>query len=165
MRGVRINADATFLDLRDVVARACEYGDSQLTCFYVVPEGKRLRVQIALTEMPLGETDDDSYVMERTALRDFLTYKGQKFTYVFDTFNDRKLTLEVMEIEPKAALKRPRIVKSEGTAPEELPIVSDGAAAGSSAVGGDLYGGSEFDDYEGLDEGDIDPDSYTIKDL
>lgn len=158
VREVRIDADASFLALRDVVAQACEYENSQLTCFYVTPEGSASRVQIALNEMPLGENEDDAYIMEQTTLRDFLTYKGQQFSYVFDTFNERKLHLKVVEMEPKACLKRPKITRAEGRAPQELLVLgSSGAVAeGSNLVVDDDFG------IEGFDQEDIDFGGFGI---
>ncbi|MBO5134315.1 MAG: hypothetical protein IKB97_06800 [Bacteroidaceae bacterium] len=171
LREIKIDSDATFLDLNKIILESCGYPDDQMTSFYICDEEWKRKEQITREDMGTGEADEDIYVMEETVLSDFIEDEDQKMEFVFDPFSERVFYLDVREIIPGENLKTPQIVRVKGDAPAQIldldysiPTVS---AVGASALDedevGEFYGNDSFDneefDIEGFEISD--GDSYN----
>ena len=171
LREIKIDSDATFLDLNKVILESCGYPDDQMTSFYIGDEEWRRKEQITREDMDTDETDKDIYVMEETALSDFIEDEDQKMEFVFDPFSDRVFFLDVREFIPGEHLKVPQIVRAKGDAPAQILELDysmpAAAVVGASALDedevGEFYGNDSFDnedfDYEGFEISD--GDSYN----
>lgn len=162
-RTVRIDSEATFLDLNRLVLEACGYGDDQMTSFYVCNDEWERGAQITRQDMGSGSPDEDLYTMEGTPLADFIEDEGQKLEYVFDPFNERSFFLQVKECEPSAHLAAGEITSVRGKAPRQIADLDfslPAAGTAAAATGGDeeIFGGEGFDpeeiDLEGFEVGD-----------
>lgn len=169
LREIKIDRDATFLDLNKVILKSCGYPDDQMTSFYICDEEWERGQQITREDMGAGDVDEDIYVMENTSLSEFIEDEDQHLEFVFDPFADRCFFLDVKEMIPGQNLDEPEIVRSVGDAPQQIndmdldiaPLkVKKGAAASSD---------DDFDDDLGFgaaayNDDEIDFDGFEISD-
>ncbi len=165
-REITIDSDCTFLDLNNAILESCGYDDSQITTFYTCSDSWEHEQQIVREDMGTSPEDQDVYIMAETILGDIIEDEGQKLIFTFDPINDRVFYLEMSEIVTGQSLDRAECTKSRGQAPQQL---SDFDLDFSNlAPGGKNNGGSsldlDFDNTEGFNEDEYDPDSYTVED-
>lgn len=163
LREIRVDSEATFLDLNKVILQSCGYPDDQMTSFHICNNEWERGQQITREDMGTGDADEDIYVMEKTPLTDFIEDEGQKMEFVFDPFSERSFFLEVKELIPGEHLSAPEILRKRGEAPiqiqdMDLSMPAAGAVAASMLAEdevGDFYGDSAFDsedfDVEGFE--------------
>lgn len=121
LRELRIDSDATFLDLNRIILEACQYPDDQMTSFYICDEEWERGQQITREDMSdNGHVDEDLYCMAETALSDFIEDEGQRLEFVFDPFSDRVFYLEVKEIIPGEHLPAPEVIRAAGNPPQQI---------------------------------------------
>jgi hypothetical protein len=118
MREIKIEADATFLELHKLILSSCGYNDEQLTSFTICENGWEKAQEITLQEMDT-DADVDSYIMEDTRLEDFLTDEKQHLLYTFDPLADRCFFMELSEIITGKTLTKGKVSRSMGEAPEQ----------------------------------------------
>lgn len=158
LREIKIDGDATFLDLNKAILNSCGYPDDQMTSFFLCDEEWEHREQITREDMGAGDVDEDIFVMEESHLRDFIEDEGQKLEYVFDPFSERVFYLNVKEIIPGESLADPLVSRSQGEPPVQLadmdasPVVTSQKSAGSldedeisAFYGNDDFESDEFD--------------------
>ncbi len=170
LRELRIDSDATFLDLNRIILEACQYPDDQMTSFYICDEEWERGQQITREDMSdNGHVDEDLYCMAETVLSDFIEDEGQRLEFVFDPFSDRVFYLEVKEFIPGEHLASPEVIRAAGNPPQQIQQL-DFSAPATPAVGGkgavpadDLDGENFFGD-ENFDSEDFDPDGFEIRD-
>ena len=159
VREIKIDSDATFLDLNQAILKACGYPDDQMTSFYVCDEEWERREQITREDVAEpGHEDEDLFVMASTPLSDFIEEEEQKLEFVFDPFSERVFFLDVKELIPGEHLKEAVISRSVGDAPAQIldMDLSDPVALGkggsifSEEEEGEFYGDGAFDN-EDLD--------------
>ncbi len=166
-REIKIDSDASFLDLSNTILKVCHYPDDQMTSFYVCNEEWERGVQITREDMSDPDCgEDDPYSMSGTALSDFIDDKGQRFEYVFDPFSERSFYLQVKEVLPGEHLKVAERGRSQGEPPVQLqeleadPIpkaVAKGKGGEEAPENDDIfYGDSDFDSE------DFDTDGFEI---
>ena len=63
VREVKIDSDATFLDLNAIILASCKFPDDQMTSFYVCNEEWERGEQITREDMGTGDSDEDIFVM------------------------------------------------------------------------------------------------------
>jgi hypothetical protein len=97
MREVQIDADATFLDFHKAIISTCGYSDDQITSFTICENGWEKGQEITLEDMGKS-ADEDSYIMAKTRLSDFLEDEKQHLLYTFDPLADRVFFIELSEI-------------------------------------------------------------------
>lgn len=147
VREIKIDSEASFLELHKAILKACNYPDDQLTSFYVCDEEWRRKEQITREDMGVGESDQDIFVMEETPLSDYVEDEGQHFEYVFDPFSDRSFFLDVVEEIPGERLSEPVVVRSKGKAPKQIK-----ALEGDILSGVDTKKGLSLPTYEEEDD-------------
>ena len=153
-RVITINADATFLDLHNAILDSVGYSKDQPTSFFLCDEDWNKLTEITLIEMDTT-SEEDSYVMEKTVLRDGLEEEGQKFIYIFEYLTERAFFMELYEIIPGKDQAKAECIKATGNPPAQFSSIDDVAQSLnlSSDLGldEDFYGDKDFDPDE-LDE-------------
>lgn len=169
-REIKIDADATFMDLYSTLIESIGYSDKEMASFFLCDDKWHKKQEITLIEMDT-DSDVDSLVMEDCILSDFLEDEKQKLMFVFDYITQRALYIELSEIFPGKNLKKPFCSISEGEAPpqiveqDEVKQVAVGIDLGESFYGDEGYDIDELDaeGFEGLDNLEIpssDSDSF-----
>lgn len=158
-REISIDADATFLDLRNAICDSVNYDKNQMCSFFLCDDNWEKGREITLEDMGT-DSDQDVYLMEETILSDYVD-DGQKLIFVFDYMTDRCFFLEMKKSVAGKNLKDPICVAAMGVAPVQTMDFNEfeaKTAAASAAVdldedfyGSDEYSADEFD-AEGFDE-------------
>lgn len=167
MREIKIDSDATFLDFHKAILKSCGYSDDQITSFTICENGWEKCQEITLEDMSTS-SDEDSYVMAKTRISDFVEEEKQHLLYTFDPLGDRVFFIELSEIIMGKSLKEPKVSRQLGNPPaqqldfDELfarnPIQTDTSAG--IMDDDDMFGDGISDediDMEGLDISDGDP--------
>ncbi|MDL2255630.1 plasmid pRiA4b ORF-3 family protein [Parabacteroides sp. OttesenSCG-928-K15] len=159
-REIRIDAEATFLDLHDILLDSVGYDRDQITSFFICDDDWSKKIEITRVEMDTS-SEVDSYIMEDTRLEELLEDEHQKLLFVFDYFTERAFFMELREIIPGQDLSEAVVSKSVGIAPPQqmtFDEVETKMVATATTVGEEFYGDSEYDmdelegaGFEGLD--------------
>lgn len=120
VRELKIDSDATFLDLNQAILESCGYPDDQMTSFYLCDEEWERGLQITREDMGVGSADEDIYVMEETKLSELIEDEEQHLEFVFDPFEERSFFIDVKEIIPGETLKHYAIIRAKGEAPQQI---------------------------------------------
>lgn len=171
LREIKIDSDATFLDLNKAILESCGYPDDQMTSFYICDEEWERGQQITRENMGISSADEDIYVMDETKLSEFIEDEEQHLEFVFDPFSDRCFFLDVKELIPGETLAHFAITRAKGEAPrqiEDFGIDITPAKTKKNQVAADddvafdddaaLFGGANFNDDE------IDLEGFEISD-
>lgn len=157
-REIRIDADDTFLDLRNAICDAVGYDKNQMNSFFLCEDGWEKGREITLEDMGL-DSSEESYIMDECILSDFIEDEGQRLIFVFDYLTDRAFFMEMKKSEPGKHLHEPFCSISMGKAPDqfmeldEFESKNDGKAAKSSIgatddMDEDFYGSDDYNDDE-----------------
>ena len=92
-REIKIDSEATFLELHDAILDSVNYTKDQMTSFFICDEDWSKRTEITRVEMDTT-SDEDNYVMEDTHLDELLEDEHQKLLFVFDYMTDRAFFME-----------------------------------------------------------------------
>ena len=158
-REIKIDADATFMDLYNTLIESIGYSEKEMASFFLSDDKWRKKQEITLIEMDT-DSDVDSLVMEDCILSDFLEDEKQKLMFVFDYITHRALYIELSEIIPGKNLKKPFCSISVGEAPAQI-IEQDEVKLDAVTIdlGESFYGDERFDldeldseGFEGLDD-------------
>lgn len=159
-REITIDSEATFFDLHNAILDSVGYSKDQIVSFFICSDDWTKLTEITLIEMDTN-SDEDSYVMEKTRLSEGLEDEGQKLMYVFDYLTERAFYMELREIVPGKSQDKAVCTKSTGLPPEQILAIDDVdpallAVTTISAGGGDekFYGDEDFD----MDE--LDPEGF-----
>ena len=130
-REIKIDSEATFLDLYNAIMDSVGYTKDQMCSFFIC---------------------DD----EDTRLEELLEDEHQKLLFVFDYMTERAFFMELREIIPGKDLDKAVCSKSIGEAPVQIMSFDEmDAKTGNTEIGEDFYGDSEYDidelDKEGFD--------------
>ncbi len=160
-REINIDADATFLDLRNAICDSVSYDKNQMSSFFLCDNNWEKGKEITLEDMG-SDSDEDYYLMEETYLSDFIEDEGQRLIFVFDYMTDRCFFLEMKKSTPGKNLKDPLCVAAMGNPPVQIMDIDEYEAKTSTNVAAvedldeDFYGSDEFSDDEfdaaGFDE-------------
>lgn len=168
-REIRIDADATFLDFYHVILNCTGFSNKEMASFFLCDNKWRKLQEITLVEMDTY-SDEDSYIMEKCILSDYLEDEKQKLMYVFDYLTERALYIELSEIIPGKNLDKAICSLSVGEAPKQLlnieEIKTDGVLldTGESFYGDENFDIDELDreGFEGLDDISVDTGESDI---
>lgn len=156
-----IDADATFLDLHNLILEGCGYVQGDNHRFYVCDENWRPESRILLADDGSVGSDEDLNLMCECHLGDYLEDEGQRMAYSFDPESPRKFLLEVSELIFGNPQKEPAISRMMGMPPmqslaedeiEDLPVPQNPEEEMDEA----------FLDDEGFDSSEIDIDGFDI---
>lgn len=117
-REIEIDADDTFLDLRNAICDAVQYDRSEMCSFFLCDDSWEKEKEITLEDMGT-DSDEDTYLMDECILSDYLDDEGQKLMFVFDYMTDRAFFLQLKKIITGKSLKDPVCTLSMGKAPDQ----------------------------------------------
>lgn len=173
-REITIDAASTFLQFHQAILESVGYTDDQPTFFYLCDDDSwQRRTVISLFDTET-ESDEDSYLMENTELRELIDDVDQRLIYVFnyiDGENDGLFYIQLKQIEAAKHLDKAQCTLKKGNPPSQM-ILDDEFVQPSGKTGAPLsilddddsfYGSDGFNDdeleEEGLNTDTIDPDS------
>lgn len=162
-REIKIDSEASFLDLHNAILDSVGYTKDQMCSFFICEDDWTKKTEITLVEMDTS-SEVDNYVMEDTRLEELLEDEHQKLMFVFDYMTERAFFMELREIVPGQDLDEPICSKSVGQAPAQMVSFDEFETKnGSSEIGEDFYGDSEYnldeldtEGFEGLGDGPMD---------
>lgn len=162
-REIKIDADATFLDLKNAICDSVGYDKNQMSSFFLCEDNWEKIREITMEDMG-SDSDQDVFLMDETIISDCIDDLGQRLIFTFDYLTDRSFFIELKEIITGKTLKDPLCTLSIGQAPaqnidlEEFENKIDAKAATVSLddydedfYGSDAYNDDEFD-AAGFDE-------------
>ena len=157
MREIKIDADASFLILRNAILDSVGYDKSQLSSFFICDNNWEKEQEITLEDMNT-DADKDFYLMDETPLTDFIEDEGQRLIFTFDYLTDRSFFIELKATEPGSHLMDPVVSRSEGNPPAEhtdlksFADITENAdkktAAPIDDMDEDFYGSTGYNDDE-----------------
>lgn len=151
-RDIQIDADASFLDLRNAIYDSVGYDKNQMCSFFICDSQWEKEREITLEDMGL-DASEDAYLMEDTILSDEIEDEGQRLMLTFDYLNDRSFYIEMKSAEPGKSLIEPLVASAMGHAPEQESVLelSEPAKTVTKAVedfDDDFYGSDSYNDDE-----------------
>ena len=105
-REIKIDAEATFLDLKNAICDAVGYDKNQMCSFFLCDRNWEKEKEITLEDMG-SDSDQDVWLMEDSVLSDFIDDEGQKMLFTFDYLTDRNFFIEMRELITGKNLKDP----------------------------------------------------------
>ncbi len=161
-RELRINADATFLQLNDFLLASLGYDNHELTTFHLCDEEWHKEREITLLDMSFDESNP-SLVMSEYKLSDLLEEEGEHLFFVFDMLAERGLFMELAELDEESEELVPRISFSQGDAPVQM-IDLESASNRLSTLEEDNFDMSFDDDFVSDDFDASELDDYGVYD-
>lgn len=160
---IQIDADDTFLSLRNTILDAVGYSKDQMDSFLLCDEDWQKEKEVTLADMG-SESDEDIWLMEDTQLSELIEDEGQRLMFVFDYLTNRAFFMEMKELVPSKHLADPLCSRKEGIPPKQNVNIDEfdekinkAASTGTfEDMGEDFYGSDEFNadefDQEGFDD-------------
>lgn len=154
-RTLEIDASASFLTLRDAVLDSVDFGHQEMNSFFMCDDRWNPAQEITMIDMGTS-SDEDCYIMESTALEEFLDEEGQKLIFMFDIIAQRCFFMELVETRPGEYLDAPKCVDKVGKAPKETisfdeldkkidQVIGKKGSSIADDLDADFYGDSEYD--------------------
>ncbi len=120
IREVKIDGEATFLDLHYFIQESLNFDQSQMASFFMTDEDWQKNEEITLIDMVMDE-GRKSLIMCDIPLNQLILEVKQRMIYTFDLFNDRNLFIEVHGMDDLPC-PTPKCTKANGPAPEQLDM-------------------------------------------
>lgn len=164
-REIKIDAEASFIELRDAICDSCNWSTNQMSSFYLCNAGWEKQTEVTLEDMGDDESTKSRYLMKDAVLADFVDLKGQRLLFTFDYLTDRALYMELTDIDPDKNMVDAICTYSKGEAPQqEIDIIdfdlqSDAIAEMTVQAETDLDDIYE-DDSMDIQDNDISYDNY-----
>lgn len=98
-REIEIDADSSFLDLRNAILDSVGYDKGQMSSFFMCEDGWEKGREITLEDMG-SDSSEDVYLMDESILSDFMEDEGQRLIFVFDYLTDRSFFMELKRTTP-----------------------------------------------------------------
>lgn len=153
-RDIQIDADVTFLDLRNAIYDSVGYDKNQMCSFFICDDEWEKEREITLEDMGL-DASEDAYLMEDTILSDEIEDEGQRLMLTYDYLNDRSFYIEMKKSEPGKNLLEPLVSGAMGNAPEQESVLELPEATKSTAstkaiddFDAEFYGSDSYNDDE-----------------
>lgn len=117
-REIQIDAQATFLDLKNAICDSVNYDKTQMDSFFICDHGWEKQKEITYEDMGF-DSDQEVWLMDDAVLEDFIDDEGQRLLFVFDYMTDRAMFIEMTELIAGKTLKDPVCTLSLGHAPAQ----------------------------------------------
>ncbi|MGM9872961.1 MAG: hypothetical protein ACI30X_05850 [Muribaculaceae bacterium] len=117
-REIQIDAQATFLDLKNAICDSVGYDKTQMDSFFICDDGWEKEKEITYEDMGF-DSDQEVWLMDDAVLEDFIDDEGQRLLFVFDYMTDRAMFMEMTELIAGKTLKDPVCSLSLGQAPPQ----------------------------------------------
>jgi hypothetical protein len=162
-REIKIDADATFYDLKNAICECVGYDKNEMCSFFICDENWDKEKEITLEDMGT-DTDEDAYLMDECVLSDFIDDEGQHLMFTFDYINDRSFFLEMKELITGRTLRDPVCTLSLGTPPpqeqEPEPLVAPTTGKGKSQTTLDDFDDPLYDE-QGFNPDEFDEEGFS----
>lgn len=129
-RELEISSSAKLYDLADAIVRAFGFDFDHAFGFYNKLKGFVLDSPVRYELFAdMGEADEGSRSVERTAIAEAFPKVGSKMTFLFDYGDDWQFRVELVgRSEKQRGAAYPRVLKSVGKAPVQYPDPDEDAA-------------------------------------
>ena len=172
-REIKIDADATFLDLKNAICESVDYDKNQMCSFFICDDNWEKEKEITLEDMG-SDSAQEVYLMDDSILGDFIDDEGQRLMFTFDYMTDRSFFIEMKKLETGRNLIDPVCSMAVGKAPTQMMEFEEfedknaakakasaiAAAVAAEDMGEEFYGSEQFNDdefsAEGFDEMNFD---------
>ncbi len=155
---IKIDADATFRELHDLILDACKYTDMQNHTFLICDEDWRVRNFVRQTDPNDVSSEEDLFLMADTPVSDFLEDEGQRLAYIFDPAGKRFFLMELTENIFGEPQPKPEVSRRHGIAPaQHLKAEQDTDAPETISEHAEEFRGSED-----VDESELDLEGFEI---
>lgn len=163
LREIEIDADASFLALRNAILDSVGYSKDEMDSFFICDSDWERREEITLEDMG-SDSDQDTWLMEDTHINEFVEEQGQKMVFMYDYITGRVFNVELRSIVPHKTLMDPVCTRKEGKVPPQLMDLDEfdrkrdaNLAAAAADIEADnfdeeIYGGAQYNEEE-LPEG------------
>lgn len=152
-RDIKIDSEATFFELHEVILGSVGYSKDQITSFFICEDDWTKKVEITLIDME-SSSEEDLYVMDSCHLSELLDEEKQKLVYVFEPLTERSFFMELKEIITGEDLDKPQVVRADGEPPVQISLTEEIDFSVPVATAADLT----LDDF--MEEDDINLDEY-----
>lgn len=160
VREIEIDADATFLDLRNAILDSVKFSRDELDSFLICDDGWEAHEEITLEDMG-SASDKDVWLMADTPISELVEDEGQKLRFVFDYMTDRSFFMELAEVETGRDIDAPVCTVAKGLPPKQVVALDDFEAQLEAA---NAKARAEADDLGFDDEGYDDEDLSSLSD-
>lgn len=148
-REIKIDAEATFQELNDLVLKTCAYKKDLMTSFFICDEFWEKLQEITAVDMNDDPQKEGAPLMEHTHLSDMITSDAAQnkvnVMFEFDTMCERYLFMQLKDVEEHAHLMQPTVVLEKGKAPKQE---GDIEAMFKDFDDSDMYGEDDFNEDE-----------------
>lgn len=163
IREYKIDSDATFYDLHQVIQKSCCYQEGQITSFFLCNEAWEKEQEIVLEDMGTSAVDEDLYVMRNTLLSELLEEEKQRMIFVFDPLGERMFFMELTEIIFGEQLEHAVCSRQHGVPPSQFLIEEAPAPKASSQdTKANLDLDEEFYGADSFDNDEFDPEGFDV---
>lgn len=157
----KIDAEAKFKELHELILNACHYQDTKNHGFLICDEEWRVRSHIRQTDNKNISAEEDIFLISSCTLGDFLEEEGQRFAYIFDPEGKRFFLMEISEIIFGHPESKGRISRKHGLPPlQHLEEETAAPIARTRTAEEEME--EEFYGSEGFEEGELDMEGYEI---
>ena len=158
-REIKIDADATFLDLKNAICDSVDYDKNQMCSFFICDDNWEKEKEITLEDMG-SDSAQEVYLMDDSILGDFIDDEGQRLMFTFDYMTDRSFFIEMKKLETGRNLIDPVCSMAVGKAPTQMMEFEEfedknaakakasaiAAAVAAEDMGEEFYGSEQFND-------------------
>lgn len=164
-REIQIDANATFLDLRNAICDSIGYRKDEMSSFFLCDDNWEKEKEITLEDMGT-DSSEDAYIMDECILADYIDDEGQRLMFTFDYLNDRSFFIEMKNMLTGRDLLEPLCTLSLGTPPpQDLPLATAATTATTGKAAGKETTLDDFNDSlleeEGYDPDELDMDGFS----
>lgn len=154
-REIKIDAEATFQELNDILLKTCAYKKDLMTSFFLCDDEWEKLQEITAMDMNDDPNKEGAPLMEHTHLSDMISsddaHNQKKLTFQFDMVCERALFMLVKDVEDHAHLLQPVVIVEKGKAPKQEGDID--------AMFKDFDENSMYGD-EGFNEDELDLEGY-----
>lgn len=160
-REIEIDADASFLTLRNAILDSVGYTKDELNSFFLCDDDWEKREEITLEDMGTY-SDDDIWLMDDTHINELVEEEGQRLIFVFDYLTERSFFMELKDVITRKTLMDPLCTRKEGKPPHQHVNINEfdaqlekkmaAAASEEEELDIEFYGDSGYNEDE-LPEG------------
>lgn len=150
-REIKIDSEATFLDLHDAILDSVGYTKDQMCSFFICDDDWSKRTEITRVEMDTS-SEVDNYIMEDTTLESLLEDEGQRLLFVFDYLTERAFFMELREIIPGKNLPAAVCSRSVGVPPAQTIAFDEVDTKTAQLDTGESFYGDEAYDIDEIDK-------------
>lgn len=147
-REIKIDAEATFQELNELLLKTCAYKKDLMTSFFICNETWDKLQEVTALDMNDDPTKEGAPLMEHTHLSDMITSTEAQnkvnLMFEFDTMCERYLYMQLKDVEDHAHLMKPEVIVEKGKAPQQEGDIE----AMFKDFDNDMYGDDEFNEDE-----------------